>query len=195
MTLGLLGPSPVGMRHRGSPGPRSCALSHVPQHVCPREPLAPGTGTVATALNAPTLNCAGKPGKALAQGQGQDQARWAGPALSVRSSLRGTRRSLQREARSSPLATESGKGTETRPEGAEQPPRASEARRAREAPPADCHVGGTLKAGLPGNEVFSFRLLAPAGPTPTGPCAPPPPAAPSRRARRHHEEILPGDQS
>lgn len=102
---------------------------------------------------------------------------------------------LQREASSSPLATESGKSTESRPEGAERPPRASEERRAREASPADCHVGDRLKAGLPAAKLFSFRLLAPTGPTPTGPCAPRPPAAPCRRARRHHEEILPGDQS
>lgn len=84
---------------------------------------------------------------------------------------------LQREARSSPLATESGESTESRPEGAERPPRASEERRAREAPPADCHVGDRLKAGLPAAKLFSFRLLAPAAPPRLGP-APPAPRGP-----------------
>lgn len=105
------------------------------------------------------------------------------------------RRSLQPEARSSPLATESGKSAEMLPRGTERPSRASEARRAREAPPADCHVGDLLKAGLPAVRYFlSGCWLLPApprlGPAPPPPRPPRPPAAgPAATMKKFFQEI------
>ena len=86
--------------------------------------------------------------------------------------------SLPLEAPSLPLATESRRTTETRPENAEWSLWASKTQRSREASCADCHVDCPREGGTSGGAVFFFRLLAPAGPSRTGPCGGPPPPPP-----------------
>ena len=92
-----------------------------------------------------------------------------------------------------PLATESRRTTETRPDSAERSLRASKARRSRKRRLTDCHVGCPREGGTSGGPVFSFRLLAPAGPSLTGPCGPlpprPPAAGPAATMKKFFQEI------
>lgn len=185
------------MRPRGCPGPRSCAPSRA-SSTCARENHSAGHQVGLHGPERPHTELRG------AAREGSRAGKRSGPSSAGRSRpLRNTalgkavqrgRRSLQPEARSSPLATESGKSAEKRPRGAERPPRASEARRAREASPADCHVGGLLKAGLPAARYFlSGCWLLPAPPR-LGPAPPPrpprPPAAgPAATMKKFFQEI------
>lgn len=121
---------------------------------------------------------AGEPEKILEQGK-------LGPFLPLLSLFRksGERcpNRLPLEAPSLPLATDSWRTTETQRQSVERAHQASELMRAR-GTPVRLSRGLSREGGTSGGDVFSFRLLAIAGPSLTGPCAPRPPGAPSRRA-------------